>query len=118
MAEGRRDDKAFYRQTLPSGLRYLILHYSADPLKDAEWAKRERATFAGEREWLIEMEMQELNLEGKPVHPAYDPNVHAPLVWRQRRIPLLPGSTYIAGHDCGTASLNPASVLLQITPPQ
>jgi hypothetical protein len=110
------DQEDLHRETLPSGVRYLNLHYSADPEKDAEWMKRERATFAGDREWLIEMEMQELNLEGKPVHPSYEPGIHAPLVWRQRPIPLIAGSTYIAGHDCGTASLNPASVLLQVTP--
>src|SRR5512142_974953 len=100
-------DGAFYRQDLPTGVRYLNLHYSADPEKDAEWARKARATFAGDREWQIEMEMQELNLEGKPVHPAYDPAIHAPEALRRQRIPLLPGSTYIAGHDCGTASLNP-----------
>jgi hypothetical protein len=105
-----------FRKTLPSGVRYLNLHYSADPDKDADWVARERATMA-EREWQIEMEMAELNLEGKPVHPSYVPGMHAPLVWRQRGIPLIPGSKYVAGHDCGTASLNPASVLLQITPP-
>lgn len=102
--------------SLENGLRFLGLHYSADPEKDAAWVKQARESFASEREWLIEMEMQELNLEGKPVHPSYEAGVHAPLVWRERAIPLIHGSTYIAGHDCGTASLNPASVLLQITP--
>ncbi len=109
------------RASLATGARYLNLHYSADPEKGEDWVRREKAVSAADgassREWLIEMEMQELNLEGKPVHPNYKADVHAPLVWRQRPIPLVHGSTYIAGHDCGTASLNPASVLLQITPP-
>jgi hypothetical protein len=110
------DEAGLSRASLPSGVRYVNLHYSADADKGGEWVKRERASFATDREWLIEMEMQELNLEGKPVHPHYDSETHAPLAWRTRAIPLIHGSTYIAGHDCGTASLNPASVLLQITP--
>ena len=108
---------ALARYTTEGGVRYLNMHYSADPAKDAVWAARERKSFASEREWLVEMEMQEISLSGKPVHPTYRPQVHAPEYWKQHLFLPPAGTTFIVGHDAGTASLHPASVVLGILPP-
>lgn len=94
-------------------MKYVNLHYSADDEKDEAWAQAAKEGIP-EREWLVEYEMSELTIEGQPVYSAFDSKVHLPERFT-KGFPLVPGSTYFAGWDCGT-TLNPAFVLLQITP--
>jgi hypothetical protein len=87
-----------------------------DPEKDARWAEVERRKDADPRTWEVQMEMREILLEGKPVYQGYVHDLHSPTGFRDRKIPLIPRSTYIGGWDLGSASVRPAFVLLQITP--
>jgi hypothetical protein len=59
------------------------------------------------------MEMNENVYDGECVYPEYRDGWHCLL--GERPITLIPGSTYVGGWDCGQ-TLNPAFVLLQITP--
>ena len=98
----------------PDGARVIKIHYSADPEKDAAWAAEARIGVPAD-EWDREMEMNEEIEDGIPVFPDYDDDFHCPLAFRHRRVPIVPGSTYFGGWDCGQ-SLTPAFVLLQVTP--
>jgi hypothetical protein len=98
----------------PDGNRVIKIHYSADPEKDVAWVV---ATKKGipEDEWAREMEMDESIEDGVPVFGGYDDDTHCPNAFRQGKIPIVPGSFYVGGWDCGQ-TLTPAFVLDQISP--
>lgn len=97
------------------GARYLRIHYSADPPKrDPAWAPEMRAG-VGIREWRREMEMDENVYDGEPVYADYLDDVHCPGAAKQSLLPVVAGSVYFGGWDCGQ-TLQPAFVLLQVTP--
>lgn len=99
----------------PGGGRYVRIHYSADPGKrDPGWAESERVGM-GRREWDREMEMREDVYDGEPVYADYIDDVHCPTAIRSASLPVVNGSTYFGGWDCGQ-TLSPAFVLCQVTP--
>ena len=98
-------------KTLESGIRYLALHYSADPEKNDDWSSKLSKSIP-KREWDREYEMKEDVYDGQPVFADYSDVRHCPMRFRETGLPILPGSVYIGGWDNG---LQPAFVLLQIT---
>jgi hypothetical protein len=101
-----------YLADCANGSRYLRIHYSADPGKTPGWAALEKPKVPI-REWLREMEMKEDVYEGEPVFADYRDDWHN--MNGDARLPKVSGSFYIGGWDCGQ-TLNPAFVLLQVTP--
>jgi hypothetical protein len=101
-------------ETLRNGIRYAVIHYSADEDKGPAWRDQQHIGVTN-REWDREMELQEDVHEGEPVFPMYVDSYHCPIRYRETGIPLVDGSTYYGGTDAGT-TLNPAFVLLQVTP--
>lgn len=102
----------YARRMLPNGTAYHVVHYSADPEKDHEWAAD---TMRGipPREWRREMELDEDVSDGIPYWENYVDSLHC--VKKGRPIPVLEGSRYLGGWDCGTARM-PAFACCQITP--
>jgi hypothetical protein len=107
--------EGFGAWTLENGVRYAALHYLADEEKRGDWAARTRVGVP-EREWLREMEMVETIYEGEPVYADFNERRHSFEQYPDGpRIPLLRGSKYVGGWDCGQ-TLVPAFTLLQIGP--
>jgi len=100
---------------LDSGIRYLALHYTADDEKRGEWAKRMKKTGVPQREWDREMELREDVWDGESVYADYVDALHCPVSVRDQYLPIVHGSMYFGGWDCGQ-TLSPAFVLLQVTP--
>lgn len=99
------------------GTRYLKLHHYADPEKDSEWIEKIRLSMLStpgdfRREYLMDETVQ----YGEPVFADYRDELHCPRLFMPGGIPIVKGSSYIGGWDAG-GTLNPAFVLLQITPP-
>jgi hypothetical protein len=111
--------KGFAAMTLPTGVRHVAIHYSADDEKNAGWIKETKMGMAtdgkGERDWDREMELKEDIYDGEPVYGDYIDVVHCPPQFHAKPIPILRNCQYVAGWDCG-ATLHPACGLLQITP--
>jgi len=106
-------------QTLPNGVRHAAIHYSADEEKNGGWVSSMRARMAsdegkGNRDWKREMELYEDIYEGDPVFADYFDEMHCPRDYREGSLPMLKGSRYLGGWDCGM-TLQPAFVLLAIT---
>ena len=99
---------------LPGGTVYCALHYSADDEKTAEWATTYRRQFnMSLTDWNREMELVGGAIEGAPVYADFIDGHHS---WPDRQtIPLVKGSTYYGGWDAGQ-TVNPAFVLIQVTP--
>ncbi|MBX3117856.1 MAG: hypothetical protein KF784_02240 [Fimbriimonadaceae bacterium] len=107
----------FERFDLATGARYLKIHYYADPSKDEAWLEQVRREMADTpREFEVEILMRELVIDGKPVYLPFREDYHAPAHYAQERIPPVAYSKYVMGWDCGTASIQPAAILLQLTP--
>jgi hypothetical protein len=104
-----------------SGVIVGALHYSADESKNEKWESEEKAKMTP-RAWRVEMDMEELEIEGKPVHESFVPEKHAPMFLRKSPLkfdpssPFVIGSTFFVGLDAGSASLNPAAVVSMVTP--
>jgi len=96
------------------GVRVLKIHYSADPEKGPEWVAGAKVGVPAD-EWASEMELDETIEDGLPVFPSFFEASHVPVRFKTEKIPLIPGSWYVASLDCGQ-TLNPAGVLKQITP--
>ncbi len=102
---------------LPTGARYLKIHYYADPSKDEVWVEQVRREMADTpREFEVEILMRELVIDGQPVYLPFREDWHAPAFYGQERIPAVAYGRYVMGWDCGTASVQPAAVLLQLAP--
>ena len=99
------------KRMLANGAMFKQLHYNCCPDKGAEWAKKASMGYAF-KEWAREMELDDSLYDGEAVFPEYNPQFHA----FAGSFPIVPGSTYVSGSDCGTAGLDMAFVLLQITP--
>lgn len=101
-------------ESLPSGVRFVRLHYSADPLKNQEWAEAERKKEADPRNWDVQMEMRRVIVDGYPIFPRYSEKEHAPESGHNQYFPVNPRSESIfyGGWDAGQ-TLNPAFVLLE-----
>ena len=106
------DVNGFFLGDCANGALYARIHYTADPAKDSEWAAHERARVP-EREWLREMEMAEDVYDGEPVFADYRDAWHC--LAQSEPLPLVKGSHYIGGWDCGQ-TITPSFVLIQITP--
>jgi hypothetical protein len=100
---------------LKSGIRFLALHYTADEEKRGEWARKMKKTGISQREWDREMELREDVWDGEAVYADYVDALHCPVPVRDRHLPIVNGSLYFGGWDCGQ-TLSPAFVLLQVTP--
>jgi hypothetical protein len=59
--------------------------------------------------------MDDAVYDGVPVYPHFEDTFHAPDAFHDRPIPLVDGSWYWVGWDCGQ-TLNPALVVDQVTP--
>jgi len=105
----------FSSTDLTSGIRYLALHYTADEEKNGEWARGMKQTGIPQREWDREMELREDVWDGEAVHADYVDALHCPAAVRSEYLPIVNGSKYFGGWDCGQ-TLSPAFVLLQVTP--
>lgn len=102
-----------------SGAKVARVHYSACATKDREWAEAEIPKQGKPlAEWLREMELMETVSDGELVFQEYVDDVHAPPVFRRHDIPVSkePGTIWVCGLDCGSASYNHAAVLAQVTP--
>lgn len=101
-------------ETLPSGVRFIRLHYSADPQKTQEWAEQERKKEADPRNWDVQMEMRRVVVDGYPIFPRFNDAQHAPENGHQQHFHVNPRSESIfyGGWDAGQ-TLNPAFVLLE-----
>lgn len=114
--EVRPDVNGFERKWLPTGTRFLKIHHYADPKKDAAWLESMRVKMADTPlEFRREILMDDTVFGGQPVYENYHDDTHSPSKFRENPIPLVPGSLYFSGWDCGQ-TLNPAFVLLQVTP--
>lgn len=112
-----RDVPGFERYDLPSGARYLKIHHYADPKKDEAWLEAVRKEMSDTpHDFRRQILMDEDVFDGEPVFPDYSDARHCPIKFRESRIPVVPRSMYVGGWDAGQ-TLNPAFVLLQITPP-
>lgn len=96
-------------------LRYMAVHFSADPDKTPEWAAKMMDGVPVD-EWNREMELYENIYDGEPIFKDYKDDWHCPKPIRNAHLPIVSGSNYLVGIDCGL-TLQPAAVLLQITPP-
>jgi hypothetical protein len=104
--------KGVTAETLESGVRFMRVHYSADPEKDQEWAATERRKEADPRNWDTQMEMRRIITDGIPVYSRYSDAVHCPESGSRQYFELVPGSIYLGGWDAGQ-TLSPAFVLLE-----
>lgn len=107
--------RGFDRFEALSGASVVRLHYSADSRKDSAWVAKTRRGMPN-REWLREMEMDVSQFDGEPVFPEYSEAIHFPPGLKERGLPLVSGSSYFGGWDCGTGGLDLAFVLIQVTP--
>lgn len=103
-------------ETLPSGIRFVRLHYSADPLKTPEWAERERAKEADPRNWDTQMEMRRVVTDGLPVFSGYNDQRHCPSAGWNLPFEVTSMSSFFGGWDAGM-TLNPAFILLELQQP-
>lgn len=102
---------------LVAGGTYLKVHYYADPDKDDEWLEATRKSMIDTpRQFEVEILMKELFLDGQVVFSTFNEAVHVPDGGRDRLFGSVPNSTYIVGWDCGSSSVNPAAVLVEVTP--
>lgn len=129
--------QGFAAKDLPSGTRFLAMHYTADEEKRGMWATEKRKGVPV-REWDQQMELREDVWDGEPVFADYSDSLHCPGILRQSptgqtwaeaivagRLDskwrdywdklIVPGSTYYGGWDCG-ATLSPAFSLTQMAP--
>ncbi len=93
------------------GATYLRIHYSADPAKDVEWARGERAQ-SPPKEWAREMEMDENVYAGEAVFPEYRDTWHN--CTGDGPIQPISTSVFLGGWDVGT-TIHPAFVLVEVT---
>jgi hypothetical protein len=100
--------QGFAAETLGNGVRFLAVHYSADPEKGPEWVAEQRVGVPV-NDWDRQMEMREDVYDGKPVYADFIPGFHD-----RTGLRVLPGSKDFGGWDCG-ATLIPAYVHLQLT---
>lgn len=108
----RRVLDGYAARTLDSGAKYHVLHYSADPEKDEEWADealRGIPPSVRRREY----ELDENVSEGTPFWEDYVDSLHC--IKKGRVVPIIPGALKFGGWDCGTSRM-PAFELCQITP--
>ncbi len=98
-----------------NGAAFLRVHHYADPGKDSpEWLAK-MLTELGDRDFRREILMDDTIHEGEPVFADYVDDLHCPVAFRKRHIPVIPGAQYYGGWDCGQ-TLSPAFVLLQVAP--
>lgn len=57
--------------TTPKGIRTVELDYWADPAHDEAWARKERKTYASEKDWRREMRRDWSSPSGEPYFPAF-----------------------------------------------
>lgn len=98
-----------------SGIKLLEIFFWADPSKSSdEWEELDRRGQMPE-DYAREMYHDETVSSGRAVYIAYRDRWHCPEEYRRKPFPIIPGSSYVAGWDCGR-TINPAFVLLQIEP--
>lgn len=102
----------FAATTLPGGIRFCALHYSADPEKNQEWVNRVKPAIDPD-EWDREMELRENIWPGEKVFKAYSDSFHCPAWANKQDIQIVSGAHYIGGWD-GGQTLAPAFVLEQL----
>jgi hypothetical protein len=108
--------KGFEVRDLPTGTVYLRLPHYADPTKGPEWlAEQKRLMADTPDQFKREILMDETLVSGQPIYTNYRDDVHCPEKYRLSGIPLVPGSIYFGGWDCGQ-TLSPAFLLIQMTP--
>jgi hypothetical protein len=64
-------DKGIARMKQDNGFTVLRLHYSADPDRNEEWVKREKASYPYLELWQQEMELDFISTAGKRVYPEF-----------------------------------------------
>ena len=64
-------DKGISKLGQDNGFTIVRLHYSADPVKDDVWIKRERAAYPYAELWQQEMELDFISTAGKRVYPEF-----------------------------------------------
>lgn len=64
-------DKGIARLDQDNGFVVMRLHYSADPVKDETWIKREKASYPMVELWQQEMELDFISTAGKRVYPEF-----------------------------------------------
>lgn len=100
---------------LVSGARYLRIHYTADPSKRSPEYKEQGRRERGVKWWDQQMEMSEDIYTGEPVFPEFVYAQHAPVIYRESSVEIVPGSRFFAGWDCGL-TLQPSFELAMVTP--
>lgn len=60
----------------PDGWCVVPIHYSHDPTKNAEWAQKQRATYARDEDWQQEMELDFTAQLGAPAYPSFNFKLH------------------------------------------
>lgn len=100
-----------------TGARVMRIHYLADSEKRGDWAKEFRARNPiPNSEWAREMDGDISSIEGYPVFPEYQDEVHCPEPARSGHILPHPDSFLIGCWDCSTSTINLAFLLLQVEP--
>lgn len=99
---------------LANGGLYVKLHHHADPGKDDAWLAQVRKEMP-ERQFMREILMDDTVYEGDPVHKDYIDALHAPVRYEKQGIPIVEGSRFWGGWDCGN-TLSPAFALAMETP--
>lgn len=101
---------------LPTGARYLRIPHSADPEKGAEWlAEVQREMADTPTIFRQQILMDETVRDGIPVYAGYVDDLHCPVEYQTKSMPLQDGSVIYAGWDCGS-TVQPAFCLLEMTP--
>lgn len=112
--EPERPIDGYAKLTLASGTRYHVMHYSADPEKDAAWAE-EALRGVPPRIRRREYELDENVSDGTPYWENYLDFLHCVKKEASRQISYIEGAHLVGGWDCGMARM-PAFALAQITP--
>ena len=63
-------------RNVKNGAVVVYLHYSADPDKTDEWARKERATYTSMSDWNREYEIDFSAMTGLPVYPGFNRTIH------------------------------------------
>ncbi len=107
--------RGVHRKELRSGAILLGLSTFADPKKGTEWLEERRLAMIDAPETFRRHYLGDMTqVSGEPVYSNYYDDLHCPNKYRESGIPIVPGSLYYGGWDCGS-SLCPAFVLDQVT---
>lgn len=104
--------KGYLSRVTPRGIKVVRLHYSADPLRDADWVASEKPKYS-EKDWRRENELDWTSAEGDTFYPEFADNGKAAYIIPLPHLARLP---IVRSFDFGFR--RPACTWLQYSPSQ